>query len=138
MEWRTCTSLSARASGIPARYAGGYWITPQISYTGNVHMVQHLAANLTHAWVELWFPDAGWIPYEPQQTAGFVDSHHLRVWQVPDSGATVKTLNFTANSPTKPPVELKLTFTFDNIDDTIALGRRWFNRRWRRQKLIRS
>jgi len=36
--------------------------------------------NQSHAWVELWFPKTGWVPYEPQGSAAFADSHHLRSW----------------------------------------------------------
>ncbi|WP_165864544.1 transglutaminase-like domain-containing protein [Capsulimonas corticalis] len=119
--WANLFMAIARASGIPARYAGGYWISPQISYTGGAPTIQKVASDHTHAWVELWFPNAGWIPYEPQQTVGFVDTHHLRVWQLPDSAASAQTLNFTADSATRPPVELKLTSSFDNLTDTITL-----------------
>jgi len=119
--WGNLYLALARASGIPARYVGGYWITPQISYTGAPAAPSQIASDHTHTWIELWFPGAGWVPYEPQLTAGFVDTHHLRVWEVPDSGMTSKTLNFTADSETKPNVTLKLTSAFANLTDTLAL-----------------
>jgi len=119
--WANLYMALARASGIPARYAAGYWISPQISYTGTAPAVQQVASDHTHAWVELWFPGAGWVPYEPQQTAGFVDTHHLRVWQIPDSGLSVATLKFTADSVTRPNVTMKLISSFAGITDTLAL-----------------
>lgn len=119
--WANLFLALARASGIPARYTGGYWITPKVSYTGYPATAPQVAGDHTHTWVELWFPNVGWVPYEPQQTAGFVDTHHLRVWQVPDSGMTTQTINFTSGTMTKPAVSLKLISTFANITDTLSL-----------------
>lgn len=119
--WANLYLALARASGIPARYVGGYWISPKIAYTGYPSTSPQIAGDHTHTWVELWFPGAGWVPCEPQQTAGFVDTHHLRVWQVPDSGMTARTLGYTSGTTTKPQVALSLISTFTNITDTLAL-----------------
>ncbi|MGI4788501.1 MAG: transglutaminase-like domain-containing protein [Janthinobacterium lividum] len=119
--WANLFMALARASGIPARYAAEYWISPQIAYTGVPSVPPQVASDHTHSWVELWYPGTGWVPYEPQMTAGFVDTHHLRVWQLPDSGDSVKTLKFTGTGQTKPDVSFKLTSAFVNIADTLAL-----------------
>ncbi len=70
----------ARAAGIPARCVSGYTIESQMDVPAAPGSSQHVTIKLTntpHAWVEVWYPVADWIPYDPQMTAGFVDPHHL-------------------------------------------------------------
>jgi hypothetical protein len=64
----TCAGFSnlsvalMRAAGIPARYQTGcaLWALP---------------AGGGHAWVEVYYPDLGWVPSEPQSRENFVDEH---------------------------------------------------------------
>jgi transglutaminase-like putative cysteine protease len=51
----------ARLSGIPARLAIGYATGDFDEKTGQ-YVVTELAA---HSWPELYFPGAGWVPFEP-------------------------------------------------------------------------
>jgi hypothetical protein len=57
----TALALMARAEGIPTRvvsgYRGGAWSSSDRSYT--------VSANLAHLWVEVYFPEYGWIPFDP-------------------------------------------------------------------------
>lgn len=52
-----------RAAGIPSRYARGC-ATPLGYLTGE--------GGGWHAWIEVYYPDVGWIPMEPQATANFI------------------------------------------------------------------
>ena len=44
----------ARLRGIPTRYVNGY-----------LHIEKKNQKSQSHAWVEFWSPDMGWIPYDP-------------------------------------------------------------------------
>lgn len=81
--WAHAFLALARAAGIPARFAAGFALGGSLRYPadedGDATVTMH-GHNQSHAWVELWFPKIGWVPYEPQGSAAFADSHHLRSW----------------------------------------------------------
>ena len=59
--YATAMVVLARAAGLPARlvtgYIGGYYIESQDAYL--------ITADLAHAWAEIYFPEFGWIVFEP-------------------------------------------------------------------------
>ena len=54
-------ALLLRSLGIPARVAAGFFIDPDTN-TFNYYPVR---SNMAHAWVEVYFPDYGWVEYDP-------------------------------------------------------------------------
>ena len=70
----------ARAAGIPARMVTGYTLSGSMNVPLSSDGLSHLSMDSPsspHAWVEIWYPGAGWTPYDPQASAGFIDSHHI-------------------------------------------------------------
>lgn len=59
--YASALALMVRSMGIPARvvsgYRGGVWDENDRSYT--------VTNDMAHLWVEVFFPDAGWIPFDP-------------------------------------------------------------------------
>ncbi len=51
----------ARTQGIPARLVTGYVATERDRLTGD-YLVR---ASAAHAWTEVWFPEVGWISFDP-------------------------------------------------------------------------
>ncbi|CAN5752679.1 hypothetical protein BH23ACT2_BH23ACT2_00440 [soil metagenome] len=51
----------ARANGIPARLATGFVPSERDPVTG-IYVVR---AEDAHAWAEIWFPEVGWVPFDP-------------------------------------------------------------------------
>jgi len=80
----TAMAILLRAQGIPARnvtgFLGGEW------NAGGGYL--RVAGNDAHSWVEVWFPDAGWVTFDPTPPAreGVVDGEAdgwtwpLRFW----------------------------------------------------------
>jgi transglutaminase-like putative cysteine protease len=57
-------ALMLRSIGIPCRVAVGFFINPQIQAFG----YYPVRADMAHAWVEVFYPDYGWIEYDPTST----------------------------------------------------------------------
>lgn len=70
-----------RASGIPARISIGQtlkdkWKIP-LDNNGS-SLVQGMGEGL-HAWIEVWYPDLGWLPCDPQQSRLFTSTRHIKL-----------------------------------------------------------
>lgn len=59
--YASAMAIMLRAQGIPARVVSGY---AQGSYDDTANMYRVRASN-AHTWVEAYFPDYGWIQFEP-------------------------------------------------------------------------
>jgi transglutaminase-like putative cysteine protease len=66
-----------RTRGIPARYVSGY-LVPRQSADEQGAMERVIGGLASHAWVQAYIPETGWIGLDP--TVGqFVDSQHIRI-----------------------------------------------------------
>jgi transglutaminase-like putative cysteine protease len=63
-------ALMLRLLGVPARVAVGF-ASGDYSDDDNEWVVQDTDA---HAWVEVWFPEFGWIPFDPTPGRGELDA----------------------------------------------------------------
>lgn len=68
-----------RAVGIPVRIVNGVTLKQPYSINlGNRSMTLKMAEG-RHSWIEVFFPDLGWTPFDPQQTQLFVSNRFIRV-----------------------------------------------------------
>lgn len=68
-----------RTVGIPARIVGG--ITLKDSWKVPIDAKNSIVQSMGqggHAWLEVYFPDLGWLPYDPQQSRQFTSSRHIK------------------------------------------------------------
>jgi len=80
----------------------GYLVGGDITVSGGLSTYGYSWNAGPHAWIEVYYPDIGWVPYEPQQTLGFVDAHHVRVSAGVDSSDVPDTVISTyATSDTR-------------------------------------
>jgi transglutaminase-like putative cysteine protease len=57
-------AMMARQVGVPSRVAVGFTSGEIVDNT-----FQQVTTHDAHAWPELWFPEAGWVPFEPTPRA---------------------------------------------------------------------
>jgi len=68
-----------RASGIPVRIVNGITLKePYDVKVGNQVLTLNMAQG-RHSWIEVYFPDLGWMPVDPQQSELFVSNRFIRV-----------------------------------------------------------
>ena len=68
-----------RSAGIPARIVGGITLKEawKVPIDAKNSIVQSMGQG-GHAWLEVYFPDLGWLPYDPQQSRQFTSSRHIK------------------------------------------------------------
>ncbi|ELZ11451.1 transglutaminase family protein [Natrialba aegyptia] len=77
----TTMTQMLRAEDIPARYVTGYTSGQQVD--DNTHVVRGLDA---HAWVEVYFPDHGWVSFDPTPGGERDDVHMDRLQEARENG----------------------------------------------------
>ncbi|GAB4437160.1 MAG: transglutaminase-like domain-containing protein [bacterium] len=107
-----------RAVNIPARIVGGIslkepWKVP--AGKGST-LVQSMGQG-GHAWIEVYFPDLGWLLYDPQQTKQFTSTRHIKQTHGLDSNDINDSWQA---SPYLPKYEESIDARFSN--DNIAIN----------------
>lgn len=107
-----------RASGIPARVSIGQtlkdkWKIP-LDKKGS-SLVQGLGEGL-HAWIEVWFPDLGWLPCDPQMSRLFTSTRHIKFGHGVDASDVRE---YWSAMPVLPRMSESLEASYSN--DTVDL-----------------
>lgn len=103
-----------RNVGIPARIVGGITLkdTWKVPVDNRNSIVQGMGQG-GHAWMEIYFPDLGWLPYDPQQSRQFTSSRHIKQTHGLDS----RDINDTwRGSPYLPQYSERIDGIFKNDD----------------------
>ena len=95
-----------RASGIPTRYTAGA-ATPY-GFTND-------PAGGPHGWIEVYYPDAGWVPCDPETSANYVDSSVIRGGfdQCGDTGTVIERTSFVDSTE----LLYRLKLPYDDLPD---------------------
>lgn len=106
-----------RASGIPARVSIGQalkdrWKIP-LDNKGS-SLVQGMGEGL-HAWIEVWYPDFGWLPCDPQQSRLFTSTRHIKYGHGLDASDV---LEYWSGSPIVPQMSesFEAKYSIDTVD----------------------
>jgi transglutaminase-like putative cysteine protease len=100
-----------RFLGIPAQAAMG-WVSAQPITMTNSHGKQTIQWSVPgtpgefHAWMNVYFPDGGWVSFDPQLEKFFIDPRHI-AFMVSKDATNITMGNWAAsyangNSPTGP------------------------------------
>ncbi len=63
-------AVMARHLGIPARVAIGFTWGDPVGTADDGRTIYQVTGRQTHAWPEVWFPDLGWVAFEPTPGRG--------------------------------------------------------------------
>jgi transglutaminase-like putative cysteine protease len=110
-----------RSVGIPARYVSGYLVNGEIQVNGYVTSYGYRWDAGPHSWIEVYYPDLGWVPYEPQKTLGFVDDHHVREAVGADAADVPNKLIYTYTGGNSGRVTINDSSSATIVQDTSAL-----------------
>lgn len=69
----TLSCALLRAAGIPSRYVHGAMLPSDL-----VDPPWDSPHGTWHAWIEVYYPDVGWVASDPQFTVNWIDSAHVR------------------------------------------------------------
>jgi hypothetical protein len=68
-----------RTLGIPVRIANGVTASQPFDVRGERDVFTFRMGQGRHSWIEVWFPDIGWMPFDPQNTQLFVSNRFVRI-----------------------------------------------------------
>lgn len=106
VHFSTAMVILLRTQGIPARWVKGYQmgeaIDERTSEAGVVETLYEVRESDAHAWVEVYFPTIGWVPFDPTPTSaendqvGALSSFHQQ-WNrlMTDSSSVINSLSST-------------------------------------------
>ncbi|OZU87662.1 hypothetical protein CIL03_14940 [Virgibacillus indicus] len=81
--YSTSMVVMLRSLDIPARWVKGFTsgekIADDVSDTGDSFDVYEVTNSNAHSWVEVYFPEVGWVPFEPTQGFDNLSDFHTDV-----------------------------------------------------------
>ena len=113
-----------RSVGIPVRIVNGITLKePYPIKTAQGEMIIKMAQG-RHSWIEVYFNDLKWVPFDPQQTQLFVSNRFIRVEVGIDNEETKQDglirWTQTSSAPGKPRFEETIDASFQN--DRVAIS----------------
>jgi hypothetical protein len=96
--YATAMTLAMRQLGFPARYVTGYTVSGGGSETEDGYEYE-LRESDTHAWVEVYFSELGWVPFDPTGGSGRADDGDAP----PAPATTAPPLRETSSATFTPP-----------------------------------
>ena len=83
------TATFLRAVGIPVRIVNGVTLKQPYNVKVKGGTLTMRMAQGRHSWIEIYFPDLGWVPFDPQQMQLFVSNRFIRVEVGLDNDETI-------------------------------------------------
>lgn len=113
-----------RAVNIPVRIVNGITLKKEYSIQVGHSEYSFDMAQGRHSWIEVYFPDVGWVPFDAQQTEFFVSNRYLRIEVGVDNDETiqdgmVKWTNLQPEVKGMPTLEELIDSNF--LTDNVAL-----------------
>ncbi|MEH7012619.1 transglutaminaseTgpA domain-containing protein [Neobacillus niacini] len=136
----TSMAVMLRSLGIPTRWVKGYTGGEFLEYSedDSSKRIYEVTNNNAHSWVEVYFPNQGWVPFEP--TKGFTNEVSIDFTNEDGTPAATET---TAPPAPKPQQDLEEnTDSSKGTDKSLSFSSFWlsiktfFNKNWKLMLLI--
>lgn len=110
-----------RSVGIPVRIVNGVTLNQPFDIAWEKGTLTFKMGQGRHSWIEVWFPDKGWVPYDPQNMQLFVSNRFVRIEVGVDNNETkndgLVRWAQTADARTKPKLQetIDVNFLSDSV-----------------------
>ncbi len=110
-----------RAVGIPVRIVNGVTLKEAYDVELDNGTLTMRMAQGRHSWIEVYFPDMGWIPFDPQQMQMFVSNRFIRIEIGLDNDETIAdgSVRWTRLKGSKGQVAFQETFDAKFVTDNV-------------------
>jgi hypothetical protein len=118
------TAALLRNVGVPVRIVNGVTMNQPFDVTWIKGTLTFKMGQGRHSWVEVWFPDLGWVPYDPQNMQFFISNRFVRIEVGVDNNETkndgLVRWAQGENARTKPTLQETIDAKF--LSDTIKVS----------------
>ncbi len=111
-----------RAAGIPARLASGYALEKEYNLPTGGGYIKTDWGEGSHAWIEVYYPSLGWVPYDPQRDLHHVDTHRVLDSTGPDLEEISGGWYWSYSGPQPPAPSVSSAVSANWISDVINLS----------------
>ncbi|MDP2852784.1 MAG: transglutaminase-like domain-containing protein [Smithellaceae bacterium] len=73
------TAALLRSVGVPVRIVNGVTMNQPFNVVWEKGTLTFKMGQGRHSWVEVWYPDLGWVPYDPQNMQFFISNRFVRI-----------------------------------------------------------
>ena len=73
------TAAFLRSVHVPVRIVNGVTMNMPFNVSWQKGTLTFKMGQGRHSWVEIWFPDQGWVPYDPQNMQFFISNRFVRI-----------------------------------------------------------
>ncbi len=113
-----------RAVSIPVRIVNGVTLNQPFNVSRKSGVLTFKMGQGRHSWIEVWFTDLGWVPFDPQQTELFVSNRYIRIEIGIDNNETINDglLRWSQISGSKGKPRLQESISADFDSDQVKLS----------------
>lgn len=112
-----------RALGIPVRIVNGITLNQPFDVSWQKGTLTFKMGQGRHSWIEVWFPNQGWIPCDPQNTEMFISNRFIRIEVGVDNNETKNDglLRWSQLANTQSRPKLQETIGGDFLQDRVKI-----------------